>query len=313
MAENVCAGKDIHIKPNCIIITDSYAYPPQRGGNTSEKSLENLQNNRVKGKLSETSRRKLINSVNWMSAAAKKFRVWSKERKRHFEVKLAFITLTLPSTDHSITDHQFKTHLLAKFIDWMKKTQGVKNYVWKVEAQANGNIHAHLIVNQFIHHTRVRRHWNKLLKEEGVHRSYEEKHGKSQAPTTEIKSVVKQKQVAKYIASYLSKKEEGKRAITGRLWACNYHLSSKNNLKVCAWTYDTDELLNWWCHPEIVRKYVKVKSKLIGAERIVAELAILDRSKWEKIVHPKLRDYFKAHLFEIRAQVPVMPAFHYQL
>src|SRR5690606_15700456 len=184
--------------------------------------------------------RRLSNAVNWLIASAKNKYIFDKESGKKFTFKINFITLTLPTTDHNISDHYFKSKLLHNFINTCRYKHDLKNYVWKVETQENGNIHAHFTTDTFIHWKDLRDIWNRILIKHGVMESYTKKHksidfdeyvflygsrknsdlkklrkaydfGVStnwESPnTTDVHAVHKVKDIASYIATYMSKKE----------------------------------------------------------------------------------------------------------
>lgn len=305
----VFVGYDLHIQPNSICAIAAFTDNSFRGGACNEKSKKNLQCNRVKGELSKASRKKLNRSVNWLVAAARPIKVWSKQKKQHYKFKCAFITLTLPSKQGDISDYHFKKYMLQKFIDWMRKTKAVKNYIWKVEAQANGNIHAHIVVNQFIHYKDVRREWLKICREQGLVVQKDE----SKVPCTEVKAVRNVKKLGAYVAKYLGKNDESRRAITGRLWACNYELSSANKLVVRADSFDTDGLVQWWNNKAIRRAAIEVKGKLKGSTKTIGYYAELSAKLWRQVVCDELEELYKSHLWNIRTHMQMLPLSYYQV
>lgn len=305
----VFVGYDLHIQPNSICAIAAFSDNSFRGGASNSKSRENLKSNKVKGELSSQSKKKLNRSVNWLVAAARTIKVWSNQEKRHYKFKCAFITLTLPSEQGDISDYQFKKHMLGKFVDWMRKTKAVKNYIWKVETQANGNIHAHIVINQFIHYKDVRREWLKICREQGLVVQDDE----SKVPCTEIKAVRNVKKLGAYVAKYLSKNDATRRAITGRLWACNYELSSANKLVVRADSIDTDELVQWWNNKQVRKAAIEVQGKAKGTTKTIGYYAELTAELWRKVVCDELQQLYKTHLWNIRTHMQTLPISYYQI
>lgn len=305
----VFVGYDLHIQPNSICAIAAFSDNSFRGGASSKVSRENLKSNKVKGELSAQSKKKLNRSVNWLVAAAAKRKFWSKKKKRHYYFKCAFITLTLPSEQGELTDYQFKKHMLAKFIDWMKKTKDVRNYIWKVETQKNGNIHAHIVINRFIHYKDVRREWLKICREEGLVVQDDD----SKVPCTEIKAVLKSERLGAYVAKYLCKNDESSRAISGRLWACNYELSSANKLVVRADSIDTDMLMQWWNNKQVKKAEIEVKGKAKGSTKTIGYYAELTAKLWREVVCDELEQLYKTHLWNIRSHMQTLPLSYYQI
>jgi len=311
----VFVGYDLHIQPNGISAIAAFSDNSFRGGCSSEKSRENLKSNRVKGELSKASKKKLNRSVNWLVAASKTHRVWSKQAKKHYSFKCAFVTLTLPSSQGSISDNHFKRHMLAKFIDWMKKTKAVNEYIWKVEVQKNNNIHAHIVINQFIHYNDVRREWLKICNENGLIEKDKYVDNLQAVPCTEIKAVRKVRKLGAYVAKYLSKNESQKdnRKIVGRLWACSYGLSSANKLVVRADTHDTDELTAWWNDKRVRTIAIQVASKITGVKRTIGYHASLDVKLWREVVCDELKELYKVHIWNIQSGMRTLPISYYSL
>lgn len=255
----------LYLKP-----TYSVFMPTPKMGNRSMsleqlKNQENLKVNRANGKFSKKSRQRLINSVNWLLASAPKKWVYDKERNKRFKFHVNFITLTLPSVNHDISDHFFKEKLLHGFINSCRYRLGLKNFVWKVEPQANGNIHAHFTTDTFMNWAVVRRIWNKILDTHGLIDLYRNRFSKmsedeyifsqsignnvdvevlrkryakgvennwSNPNTTDVHAVYKVNDLAAYLAKYMSKDDEDRREIRGRLWSCSYNISRACKLKV---------------------------------------------------------------------------------
>src|SRR5699024_1370876 len=119
---------------------------------------------------------KLRNSINWLVASSKKKKVYSEKRKRHYYFKVNFVTLTLPSSVQNISDHKFKSVLLHNFINQMRYRYGMKNFVWKVETQENGNIHAHFTTDTYLPWDGVRFVWNRILIKNDLMHEYTNKH-----------------------------------------------------------------------------------------------------------------------------------------
>ena len=118
--------------------------------------------------------------------------------------------------------------MLRKFIDNCRYKYGLKNYVWKVEAQKNGNIHAHFTTDTFIHYRDLLKTWNKILEKEGLIDEFEKEHKHRNPNSVDVKSVKSVKSIASYMAKYMCKNDESKRIIKGRLWGCNYLLSDSH-------------------------------------------------------------------------------------
>ncbi|CAM1341495.1 rolling circle replication-associated protein [Tenacibaculum amylolyticum] len=183
------------------------------------KELGTLSRNQVKSckKACET----MINTV-----------IYSREKTVNYKTGqyVTFVTLTLP-TKQMHSDSEIR-RLQTRYIENLQKTYGVKYYVWKAEAQKNGNIHFHLLVDKWIHWTIHRKLWNKQIDKLGYLDAYFEKHGNRNPNTTQVDSLKmdkrkrKLKNITTYVIKYMTKLEFGKRPILGKLWGCS--LATKN-------------------------------------------------------------------------------------
>lgn len=329
---------ELHVRPTYAVRI------PQRTPRTAGMSArqiankENLKNNKLTGTLSAKASRRLMNSINWLVASAKQKYVYDKQSGKRFSFKINFITLTLPTVDHEITDHAFKSKLLHNFINTCRSSHDLKNYVWKVETQANGNIHAHFTTDTFIHWKSVRDIWNRILVKHGVMAPYTEKHlsmefndyvlAYSNGPKTSIKklraafdygvatgwtspnstdvhAVSRVKDVAAYLASYMSKKEEGRRIIKGRVWSCSTNLSEKNKLCIELLGNEGQDYMHSLMRSDIKWKPIECIDKVTGVVRTVGEIFFYHISDWGKKITGPLLDAFNEHRFNIRHALPI--------
>jgi hypothetical protein len=217
--------------------------------------------NKANGRVSEKSAKRIKDAMNWLMFFSKRKYVFSKEKGKGFYFKLNFITLTLSSAQmHS--DSYIVNHMLQPFLRWLQRSHGVVNYIWKAEAQENGNIHFHITTNKFIHYKSIAGKWDELQLSHNYITVDEHAQFKSQSPSTQIKSVVQDKAIVGYMTKYISKGIEErkscsskkalefvacgveaelayasicsvgmpfvKRSVTCKVWGCNYSLSRIN-------------------------------------------------------------------------------------
>lgn len=118
------------------------------------------------GILSKQAKKKLQLSIEYFLLINKPQTGKSGNTGRHYNNKIAFITLTLPSKQiHS--DNEIKAKCLNQFMIEMAKYHKVTQYVWRAEYQKNGNIHFHLLVNKFVLWNDVRNRWNRIINKLG--------------------------------------------------------------------------------------------------------------------------------------------------
>jgi len=316
-------------------------YTPNPGHKSiaQRNNLQNLRDNTAKGVLSSKSASKLKNAINWLVSASPTKRIYHKSTKSTYQFKLNFITLTLPTLDHSISDFKFKNTLLHNFLNTCKYKFGLKNYVWKVECQKNGNIHAHITTDTFIHHVELRKTWNRILKKNSLLDAYTTKHsalsfaeynsmynskglidqykmrnafvqGKSanwcNPNSTDVKAVHKISDIAAYLIKYMSKSEEGRRLVSGRLWGCSYNLSAANSLTVEIAPNSSIDYTSCLMSKDIDYKPIEVIDKLSGQPRKVGELFLYNLKDWGTKLTGNILAVFQEHLFRIKNDLNVL-------
>src|SRR5690606_23831021 len=87
-------------------------------------------------------------------------------------------TLTIPSEQGEFSDNYIKNKCLSPLLSYLRVQHNLKSYVWKCEAQDNGNLHIHLITDIFIDHLQLRNAWNRILTRAGLMDGYTEKFSK---------------------------------------------------------------------------------------------------------------------------------------
>lgn len=82
-----------------------------------------------------------------------------------------FVTLTLPS-EQKHHDRFIKKNILSRWIEKEQKKGTFKYFFWRAEAQSNGNIHFHLLVDKYINHEYLRNSWNQSCEVYGYVSAY---------------------------------------------------------------------------------------------------------------------------------------------
>lgn len=205
-APPVFIGQNLYVKPSYVVSIPEYY---KENGSCSVLELQNQENlldNDHNGKLSRKAVTGLRNSINWLCLAAKKKRVFNKTENKNFYFKINFITLTLPDTKEPILSTDLQKKLLNPFLTYMRKYHGLKNYVWRLEFQANGKLHVHLTSDTFLHHVTIRETWNRLLEKNDYLELFYNKNGHMNPNSTDVHATKKIKNMAAYLAKYMSKK-----------------------------------------------------------------------------------------------------------
>ena len=212
----------VSIRPNCLTFYERNAVPRPRSLAQIGSEI-NLKKTDHKGKISAKAKIRIENAIDWMLATVPRKRFYSLQHDKYFYFKINFITLTLASKQiHD--DNTIKKELLNQFLTEIRQQFKVKKYLWRAEPQKNGNIHFHIIADQFIHYREVRVKWNRIQNKLGYVDRYTAKEGKLDPPSTEIKSIKRIKNLAKYLSKYCTKESEI-RKIQGRQWGLSQNLS----------------------------------------------------------------------------------------
>ena len=159
-----------------------------------------------KAVLSTKAQKNLRNCFNWFNLISNKKTVYSKKENKTFTFRFSFITLTLSDVQKHPDDY-IKKHMLEPFLKWMYRSWHCNSYIWKAEVQNNGNIHFHITTNKFIHWKSVRTKWNRLLAAHGYCKVFQDGSNDKGDSATEIRAVKNDKEISKYIAAYVSKKD----------------------------------------------------------------------------------------------------------
>lgn len=201
----------------------NYFENSRRKNTFSENSLKNLENNNTKGMISNKAANRIAQAVNVLHALSKPKRIYIPEINKTVKANTTLITLTLPAKQLH-TDQYIKKHALNNFLQFLRDKYNMKAYIWRAETQKNGNIHFHIQTNIVAHFKILQSVWNRILEPLGYIDRFETKHGHRNPNTTDIHGVHKVKNLAAYLAKYLTKANEF-RPVEGRQWFLSESLS----------------------------------------------------------------------------------------
>jgi hypothetical protein len=136
-----------------------------------------------------------IDTLLQITKPEKKFHPYLKKIVTH---QLSVITLTIPD-DTLIHPHTAHKNLLEPFIKWLRDTQQVKSYIWKMEWQKRGQIHYHLTLPNMVHLKQIRDKWNYYIKLNNLSDNYYKQHGNYDCNSTDIHKVYKIKNLQGYL------------------------------------------------------------------------------------------------------------------
>lgn len=126
------------------------------------------------GRVSRRAASRLSQRIDWLAFLTRSNQVALDRRARTTTHSLSFLTLTLPA-DQEHPDKVIKNQCLNHFLTVLRQKFGVKHYIWKAELQKNDNIHFHLLIDRYIHYTRIRTQWNNIVGKLGYVRRYQER------------------------------------------------------------------------------------------------------------------------------------------
>lgn len=188
----------------------------------------NLEKPKYSGQIKAAHRRKLRRAMEWLVASSQKKRVYSKATGSYWYFRLNFVTLTL-SSPQIHCDKLIKRECFDKFVQAMKNSFKGVRYIWRAEAQLNGNIHFHLTTDKYIPYAWLRNVWNKMQNKLGYVDRFAALHGHDNPNSTDVHSIKSVKNIAAYIAKYCTK-EDKYRPICGRVYGMSDVLSKGTSM-----------------------------------------------------------------------------------
>lgn len=221
--------------------------------------------------ISINSARKLRQKIDFLYHYAKSRTVRTYTGKKLRNFKTCFLTLTLPSEQIHNTG-MIITNCLDPFLQICRQRLGMRNYVWRLEFQGNGNAHFHILTDTYIDYYFARKHWNRCINSLGYLDSYRKKmsnlsyseycnlYGKdfkgkeisaavlfkryntgvatkwNYPNSVDVKAIRSNREIALYISKYFSKKEKSSK--------CNKLDNEENSfaIRLCYWSRSLSRL-----------------------------------------------------------------------
>lgn len=203
----------IIFKPDCLLLYNAGG----RGNRDLVKEQEDLSAARKKrytGDLSPSAQKNLVRGFDNLMTVSKRKPVFNRYIKTQVAFQLGMITLTLPNS-RRFKSKEMNARLLKRFLQRIEDYSTLRLrkkllYVWKLELQEKGQLHWHIIVNQFIPYELINKWWNYLLKDTGMTAEYYRSYSKHETPSARIESV--RKNTATDMRNYMLKRYMRKRA-----------------------------------------------------------------------------------------------------
>ena len=124
--------------------------------------------------ISKNSQRNLRSKIEYLFLYARKRRIKTYNGKTIPNFKVVFLTLKMPSKQIHPSS-VIIVECLQPFLDLLRKRLGMRNYVYRVEFQKNGNVHFHIVTDTYIDYYFALKHWNRFLNKLGYIDAFAEK------------------------------------------------------------------------------------------------------------------------------------------
>lgn len=180
------------------------------------------EDNNAKGKFSKKSKNRFVKIIKNLVSVYEIDRLNHYCTRSYYNRKMIFVTLTLSQQQFS-SDPFIRRNMLNSFLRTIKEKHNVTSYLYCSEAQKNGNIHFHIIINKFINYLTVRGIWNSIQKSYGYMEDYYNEHKTYDANSTDIHSLTSINHIEAYLIKYFTK-DQNRRKIYGHLWGCSDNL-----------------------------------------------------------------------------------------
>jgi hypothetical protein len=219
----------------------------------------NLSRGKYNGYISQKTKIKIREYChNWVGSVQAHFKYLNQYQKKT-GIQFNLVTLTLPFEQHH-SDQEIREKALKPFLQQLQRKHRVRHWLHVSEAQKNGNLHFHIIIDRFIDHWKVRELWNGYMADLGYieyYRQTQQQQHKdgfhfradlahkwsygaqveaytrginqnwSQPNSTDIHRLKGIYNMSAYLTKYLTKSDSS-RPIDGRIWGCS---DSLRNIK----------------------------------------------------------------------------------
>lgn len=229
----------LSLKPSYLSVYLQALIPKERTVRQIDNQV-NLLDNKHDGNISDKGNKRVRGAIDWLLFTAVDKRAFNKQHGKYFNFKINFITLTLASKQaHS--DKVIKSKLLNQFLIEAKKRWKIDKYLWRAEAQKNGNIHFHIVTDKFIPWWELVKVWNRIQNKLGYVNNYCINHPGKSPNSTDVHSIKKIRNISAYLSKYCTKTSNN-RIIEGKLWGLSTSLSKLKSATVLLKGVIDDEL-----------------------------------------------------------------------
>lgn len=239
-------------------------------------------------KMDDSQKRNCRKMCNKLGYYTKKREFKSKKSGKYY-FKIAFLTLTAPEG----TPSPALLNAFEHFLDYLRRTANCV-YVWKKElGSKSGMLHFHIMINNFIPYYIVAWKWKRLLLNEGVVWTKNEK-GEDTSSHYRIELPRNVKQTSAYVSKYMSK-DELLPVDMGYIWGCSDILKKLKEIVLVEGEISNDEL---W---SIIKKSKTVSTDFVN-------ITCCDLMKVKSIA-PEIYAIFEKQFFDFQYKISLVQRF----
>ncbi len=177
------------------------------------------------GEMTVHAKRRIKRAIECLYMITHTRKIYNRVLRKWTNFRLSHLTLTLSAPQNDMSDSDIANKMLAPFLRSCKNKLGMKNYVWKAERQYNYNIHYHIISDMYADMNKIRHFWNAQQRKFHYINDFQKIHGHYNPPSTEIKYVRSDAELAAYLMKYISKQDNTFKAKTEFIKRANYYKS----------------------------------------------------------------------------------------
>lgn len=141
-----------------------WEYTPHVKSQSSKKS--SLTKKYHEFNISKNSQRNLRQKIEYLFLYAKKRKIKTYNGKVLPNFKVVFLTLKMPAKQKHPSSI-IVAECLQPLFELFRKRLSMRNYVYRMEFQKNGNVHFHICTDTYVDYYFALKHWNRLLEKLG--------------------------------------------------------------------------------------------------------------------------------------------------
>lgn len=225
--------KKLQIRHKSAVIYDEW-----QGDRKSAKNRLRIENMKAvqalqySGNMTTGVKKRLTKAINLLVMSAKPIYIYNPVTDKSHYHRLSFLTLTIPDKEPILSPKEGYRRLLTPFLQWLRRTEKVKTYIWKSEYQKRGQLHYHITTPSFIHYQSIKDKWNNIIRAEGLMKDYTAEYGSIDPNSTDINEVKHITNLASYLAKEFCKSIQNPTNQTGKLWDCSENLSKAKYMTI---------------------------------------------------------------------------------